>query len=134
MVKSSTSGRPLCHDAYVVVHAASSFAPTRVDDDADCHGFTYWAEAVRVVLPAGAPALDVEICRARGGGGDGGRAEPVAAACIPIEDFTMGPSGHLHCLSYWLIDSGCCRVCCRNGIVNITMKGLDSAPTMRTLS
>ncbi|OEL19781.1 hypothetical protein BAE44_0019201 [Dichanthelium oligosanthes] len=122
------SGRPLCHGAYAVVHTASSSAPTRVDDDADCHGFPYWAEAVRVALPAGAPALDVEICRARGGGGVGGRAEPVAAARVPVEDFTVGPPGHLHCLSYRLFDSGCCGVRRRNGIVNITVKRLDGAP------
>lgn len=117
------SGRPLCHGAYAVVRTAASAAPTRVDDDADCHGFPYWAEAVRVVLPAGAPALDVEICRARGGGRP---AEPVAAARVPVEDFTVGPPGHLHCLSYRLFDSGCCGR--RNGIVNITVKSLDGAP------
>ena len=122
------SGRPLCRGAYAVVHTASSSAPTRVDADADCHGFPYWAEAVRVALPAGAPALDVEICRARAGGGRPA-AEPVAAARVPVEDFTVGPPGHLHCLSYRLFDSGGrCGARGRNGIVNITVRRLDGAP------
>ena len=121
------SGRPLCRGAYAVVHTASSSAPTRVDADADCHGFPYWAEAVRVALPAGAPALDAEICRARAGGGRPA-AEPVAAARVPVEDFTVGPPGHLHCLSYRLFDSGRCGVRGRNGIVNITVRRLDGAP------
>ncbi|CAN6205268.1 unnamed protein product [Urochloa humidicola] len=119
------SGRPLCRGAYAVVHTGAASATTRVDDDADCHGFPYWSEAVRVAFPAGAPALDVEICRARGGGRP---AEPVAAARVPVEDFTVGPPGHLHCLSYRLFDSGCCGVRRRNGIVNITVKRLDGAP------
>ncbi|CAN6218457.1 unnamed protein product [Urochloa humidicola] len=120
------SGRPLCHGAYAVVHTAAASATTRVDADADCHGFPYWSEAVRLAFPAGAPALDVEICRARGGGRP---AEPVAAARVPVEDFTVGPSGHLHCLSYRLFDSGCCgQVRRRNGIVNITVRRLDGAP------
>ncbi|RCV12602.1 hypothetical protein SEVIR_2G292400v4 [Setaria viridis] len=119
------SGRPLCHGAYAVVRTATSSAPTRVDGDADCHGFPYWAEAVRVALPAGAPALDVEICCARGGGRP---AEPVAAARVPVEDFTVGPPGHLHCLSYRLFDSGSCGIRRRNGIVNITVRRLDGAP------
>ncbi|KAJ1290505.1 hypothetical protein BS78_02G249100 [Paspalum vaginatum] len=116
------SGRPLCHGAYAVVHTASSSAPTRVDDDADCHGYPYWDQAVRVALPAGARWLDVEICRARGGGR--GRTESVAAARVPVEDFTVGPPGHLHCLSYRLFDSrsGVQR---RNGIVNLTVKRID---------
>ncbi|CAN6175082.1 unnamed protein product [Urochloa humidicola] len=120
-----SSGRPLCHGAYAVVHTAAASAPTRVDADADCHGFPYWSQAVRVAFPAGAPALDVEICRAHGGGRP---AEPVAAARVPVEDFTVGPPGHLHCLSYRLFDSGCSGVRRRNGIVNITVKRLDGAP------
>ncbi|CAN6198624.1 unnamed protein product [Urochloa humidicola] len=123
------SGRPLCHSAYAVVHTAAASATTRVDADADadCHGFPYWSEAVRVAFPAGAPALDVEICRARGGGRP---AEPVAAARVPVEDFTVGPPGHLHCLSYRLFDSGCSgQVRRRNGIVNITVKRIDGAPS-----
>ncbi|RLN34868.1 hypothetical protein C2845_PM03G03910 [Panicum miliaceum] len=124
------SGRPLCRGAYAVVHTASSSAPTRVDADADCHGFPYWAEAVRVALPAGAPALDVEICRARAGGGRPA-AEPVAAARVPVEDFTVGPPGHLHCLSYRLFDAGRCGERRRNGIVNITVRRLDGAPQAR---
>ncbi|WVZ65631.1 hypothetical protein U9M48_014961 [Paspalum notatum var. saurae] len=119
------SGRPLSRGAYAVVRTASSSAPTRVDDDADCHGYPYWDEAVRVALPAGARWLDVEICRARGGGGaGGGRAEPVAAARVPVEDFSVGPPGHLHCLSYRLFNSAC-GVQRRNGIVNITVKRID---------
>ncbi|CAL5087229.1 unnamed protein product [Urochloa decumbens] len=119
------SGRPLCHGAYAVVHTGAASATTRVDDDADCHGFPYWSDAVRVAFPAGAPALDVEICRARGGGRP---AEPVAAARVPVEDFTVGPPGHLHCLSYRLFDSGCRGVRRRNGILNISVKRLDGAP------
>ncbi|PAN13465.1 hypothetical protein PAHAL_2G338700 [Panicum hallii] len=122
------SGRPLCRGAYVVVHTASSSAPTRADADADCHGFPYWAEAVRVALPAGAPALDVEICRTRAGSGGRPAAEPVAAARVPVEDFTVGPPGHLHCLSYRLFDSGRSGVRRRNGIVNLTVRRIDGAP------
>ncbi|CAD6224139.1 unnamed protein product [Miscanthus lutarioriparius] len=118
------SGRPLCHGAYAVVHTPSSSAPTRVDQDPDCHGYPYWDEAVRVALPAGARWLDVEICRAHGGGG--GRSETVAAARVPVEDFTVGPPGHLHCLSYRLFGSAARGMMQRrNGIVNITVKRLD---------
>ncbi|KAG0544548.1 hypothetical protein BDA96_02G285000 [Sorghum bicolor] len=116
------SGRPLCHGAYAVVHTPSSSAPTRVDQDPDCHGYPHWGEAVRVALPAGARWLDVEICRAHAGG----KSETVAAARVPVEDFTVGPPGHLHCLSYRLFGSaerGMMRR--RNGIVNITVKRLD---------
>ncbi|KAF8700954.1 hypothetical protein HU200_033840 [Digitaria exilis] len=116
------SGRPLCRGAYAVVRTAASAAPTRVDADADCHGFPYWAEAVRVALPAGCRALDVEICRARAGGRE---TETVAAARVPVEDFTVGPPGHLHCLSYRLVGSGCLPG--PNGIVNITVRRLDGA-------
>jgi hypothetical protein len=116
------SGRPLCHGAYAVVHTPSSSAPTRVDQDPDCHGYPYWGEAVRVALPAGARWLDVEICRAHAGG----MSEPVAAARVPVEDFTVGPPGHLHCLSYRLFGSAARGMMQRrNGIVNITVKRLD---------
>lgn len=119
-VRRVPSGRPLCRGAYAVVHTASSSAPTRVDQDPDCHGYPHWGDAVRVALPAGARWLDVEVCRARAGG----QSEPVAAARVPVEDFTVGPPGHLHCLSYRLFHSagGMQR---RNGIVNITVKRLD---------
>ncbi|GJM99314.1 hypothetical protein PR202_ga16404 [Eleusine coracana subsp. coracana] len=74
---------------------------------------------MRVVLPAGARAIDVEICRSSGKGG-GARGESVAAARVPVEDFSVGPPGYLHCLSYRLHDTGGMRG--RNGIVNITVK------------
>ncbi|XP_062199577.1 BON1-associated protein 2-like [Phragmites australis] len=115
------SGRALGGGAYAVVHTASSSARTHADEDGDCNGHPYWAEAVRVALPAGARALDVEICRAQ----SGGRVESVAEARVPVEDFTVGPPGHLHCLSYRLFDTGGLRR--RNGIVNITVKRLDGA-------
>ncbi|XP_062194579.1 uncharacterized protein LOC133897773 [Phragmites australis] len=114
------SGRALGCGAYAVVHIASSFARTSVDEDADCNGYPYWAEAVRVALPAGARGLDVEICRSQ----SGDRVESVAAARVPVEDFTVGQLGHLHCLSYRLFDTGR-GLRRRNGIVNITVKRLD---------
>lgn len=115
------SGRKLGRGAYAVVQTASSSAVTHVDEDGDCGGYPFWDEPVRVELPAGARAIDVEICRSNGNcGGGRGRGESVAAARVPVEDFSVGPPGHLHCLSYRLHDTGGMRG--RNGIVNITVK------------
>ncbi|KAL6601715.1 hypothetical protein ACP70R_044935 [Stipagrostis hirtigluma subsp. patula] len=115
------SGRALGGGAFAVVRSHTSSARTRVDEDGHCNGYPYWGAPVRVALPAGARGLDVEIWRARGGGG---REEAVAAAWVPAEDFTVGPPGHLHCLSYRLFDTvvGVRR---RNGIVNINVRRLD---------
>ncbi|XP_012699355.1 LOW QUALITY PROTEIN: protein FAM71B-like [Setaria italica] len=118
------SGRPLCHGAYAVVRTATSSAPTRVDGDADCHGFPYWAEAVRVALPAGAPALDVEICCARGGGRP---AEPVAAARSPSRTSPSGPqatciASATACSTPGAAGSGAATAS------NITVRRLDGAP------
>jgi hypothetical protein len=113
------SGRALGRGAYAVVQTGSSSAVTHVDKDADCGGYPYWDEAVRVELPAGARGIDVEICRSSSGGG---RGESVAAVRVPVADFSVGPPGHLHCLSYRLHDTGAMRG--RNGIVNITVKRL----------
>ncbi|KAK3129653.1 hypothetical protein QOZ80_6BG0482880 [Eleusine coracana subsp. coracana] len=109
------SGRKLGRGAYAVVQTASSSAITHIDEDGDCGGYPFWDEPVRVELPAGARAIDVEICRS-----SGGRGESVAAARVPVEDFSVGPPGYLHCLSYRLHDTGGMRG--RNGIVNITVK------------
>ncbi|KAL6846729.1 hypothetical protein ACP4OV_024177 [Aristida adscensionis] len=119
------SGRALGGGAYAVVHTPSFAAVTRVDEDGDCNGYPHWGETVRVSLPAGARGLDVEICRARRGGGGGVRSsESVAAARVPVEDFTVGPPGHLHCLSYRLFDAAT-GVRRRNGVVNITVRRVD---------
>jgi hypothetical protein len=105
--------------AYAVVQTGSSSAVTHVDRDADCGGYPYWDEALRVELPTGARWIDVEICRSSSGGG---RGESVAAVRVPVADFSVGPLGYLHCLSYRLHDTGAKRG--RNGIVNITVKRL----------
>lgn len=114
-------GRALGGGAYAVVHTASSAARTHIDEDGDCNGYPYWEEAVQVTMPASSPGLDVEICRTR----SSGRVESVAAARVPTEDFTVGPPGHLHCLSYRLFDRSLGPIPHRNGIVNITVKRLD---------
>uniref|UniRef100_A0A0E0EU16 C2 domain-containing protein n=1 Tax=Oryza meridionalis TaxID=40149 RepID=A0A0E0EU16_9ORYZ len=124
--------RPLGRGAYAVVRtAASASSPaaavcTRVDEESggDCDGYPYWKEALRVALPEGARWLDVEICRRR----PNGQVEAVAAASVPVGDFTVGPPGHLHCLSYRLFDASGCRTR-RNGIVNITVRRTDAKYT-----
>ncbi|KAG8057486.1 hypothetical protein GUJ93_ZPchr0002g25504 [Zizania palustris] len=116
------SGRTLGGGAYAVVHAAAAAASTRVSEDGDCNGYPLWGETVRVDMPAGTRGLDVEICRRR----PNGKAESVAAARVPVGDFTVGPPGHLHCLSYRLSDAGSTTSSARrNGIVNITVKRTD---------
>uniref|UniRef100_A0A0E0M3M7 C2 domain-containing protein n=1 Tax=Oryza punctata TaxID=4537 RepID=A0A0E0M3M7_ORYPU len=118
--------RPLGRGAYAVVRTAASSAAeavsTHVDEDSggDCNGYPYWQEALRVALPAGARGMDVEICRRR----SNGQVETVATASVPVGDFTVGPPGHLHCLSYRLFDASGCRTR-RNGIVNITVRRTD---------
>ncbi|KAL5201277.1 hypothetical protein ABZP36_035631 [Zizania latifolia] len=116
------TGRTLGGGAYAVVHTVSAAASTRVSEDGDCNGYPRWGETVRVDMPAGTRRLDVEICRRR----SNGKVESVAAALVPVGDFTVGPPGHLHCLSYRLFDAGSSsRSARRNGIVNITVKRTD---------
>ncbi|XP_037441684.1 BON1-associated protein 2-like, partial [Triticum dicoccoides] len=119
--------RPLDRGAYAVVHMERpdgtlyTDKPTPRtginDEDGDCNGYPYWGEAVRVTLPAGVPAIHVVICR---------WTDSVAAARVPVADFSVGPPGHLHCLSYRLLDTESVTKR-RNGIVNITVKRLDGA-------
>ncbi|XBH71515.1 uncharacterized protein [Aegilops tauschii subsp. strangulata] len=123
---------PLDRGAYAVVHVerpdgglyTDKPAPrTGInDEDGDCNGYPYWGEAVRVTLPAGVPVIHVVICRQSGDGST----DSVAAARVPVADFSVGPPGHLHCLSYRLLDTGSVTKR-RNGIVNITVKRLDGA-------
>ncbi|XP_044948400.1 BON1-associated protein 1-like [Hordeum vulgare subsp. vulgare] len=114
--------RPLDHGAHAVVRTGSSEARTGVNDEkGHCNGYPYWGEAVRVTVSTHAKAIDVEIHR---------RQEPVAAASVPVADFSVGPPGHLHCLSYRLFDTRS-GISSRNGIVNITVKRLDGAAVPR---
>jgi hypothetical protein len=53
---------------------------------------------LRVTVSDRATAIDVEIYRRK----SDGRAESVAATRVPVADFSVGPPGHLHCLSYRL--------------------------------
>ncbi|KAF0924351.1 hypothetical protein E2562_010033 [Oryza meyeriana var. granulata] len=118
------TGCPLGAGAYAVVRTASSAVSTHVDEDShgDCNGYPYWDEALRVAIPAGTSELFVEICRRR----SNGRVETVAAARVPVGDFTVGPPGHLHCLSYRLFDAAGSRPSRRrNGIINITVRRTD---------
>jgi hypothetical protein len=75
-----------------------------------------------------ATAIDVEIYRRK----SDGRAESVAATRVPVADFSVGPPGHLHCLSYRLYDSGS-RMGTRHGIVNIRVKRLSVPAPMKEL-
>uniref|UniRef100_A0A0D9XFV5 C2 domain-containing protein n=1 Tax=Leersia perrieri TaxID=77586 RepID=A0A0D9XFV5_9ORYZ len=120
-----TTGRPLGRCAFAVVRTPAVAASTHIDEDSygDCNGYPYWKEAVAVSIPAGVSGFGVEICRRR----SSGRVETVAAAFVPVGDFTVGPPGHLHCLSYRLFNAGedGCRKRRRNGIVNITVRRTD---------
>ena len=108
--------RPLDRNAYVVVHTDTAAARTRLNDEGGhCNGYPYWDEAVRVTVSDRAAAIDVEIYRRK----SDGRAESVASARVPVEDFSWSPLGHLHCLSYRLFDSGS-MMKARNGIVNMS--------------
>ncbi|CAM0952559.1 unnamed protein product [Alopecurus aequalis] len=115
--------KPLDLGAYAVVHTDTAAARTRENDEAsNCNGYAYWNEAVRVTVSGRAPAIDLEIYRRRSDGRD----ESVAAARVPVADFSTCPPGYLHCLSYRLFDSGS-RLRTRNGIVNIRVKRLNGA-------
>ncbi|XBH93606.1 hypothetical protein VPH35_084507 [Triticum aestivum] len=114
--------RPLDRGAYAVVYTEkpdgevdTDKPPPRTSVSDRTGRWPYWGEALQVSLPTGVPAIHVEICRQR----RDGPTKPVAAARAPVADFSVGPPGHLHCLSYGLLDikSVTNR---RNGIVNIT--------------
>ncbi|KAF7060070.1 hypothetical protein CFC21_066890 [Triticum aestivum] len=115
--------RPLDRGAYAEVHVGGkSEASTGVNSEkGDCNGYPYWGEAVRVTVPGHEKAIGVVIYR---------RQEPVAKASVPVADFSVGPPGHLHCLSYRLFDAKSLTKS-RNGIVNITVKRLDGAAVPR---
>jgi hypothetical protein len=115
--------KPLDRGAYAVVHTDTAAARTSAnDEDGNCNGYPYWGEALSVTVSDRAAAIDVEIYRRR----SDGRAESVASSRVPVADFSVGPPGHLHCLSYRLFDSGS-RMKTRNGIVNIRVKRLNGA-------
>uniref|UniRef100_A0ACD5XUG3 Uncharacterized protein n=1 Tax=Avena sativa TaxID=4498 RepID=A0ACD5XUG3_AVESA len=112
--------KPLDRGAYAVVHTDTEAARTRAnDEDGNCNGYPYWGEKVHVKASERAAAIDVEICRVS----SDGRKESVAAARVPVADFSCCPPGYLHCLSYRLFDSGS-RMQTRNGIVNIRVRRL----------
>ncbi|XP_051184179.1 uncharacterized protein [Lolium perenne] len=121
--------KPLDRGAYVVVHTDTAAARTRAnDEDGHCNGYPYWGEALRVTVSDRATAIDVEIYRRK----SDGRAESVAATRVPVADFSVGPPGHLHCLSYRLYDSGS-RMGTRNGVINIRVKRLSGAAPTKEL-
>ncbi|KAM3259104.1 hypothetical protein ACQJBY_050726 [Aegilops geniculata] len=108
--------RPLDRGAHAEVRVGDLKASTGVNSEkGDCNGYPYWGEAVRVTVPGNEKEIDVVICRRR---------ESVAKASVPVADFSVGPPGHLHCLSYRLFDAKSSTKS-RNGIVNITVKRLD---------
>ncbi|KAF7073760.1 hypothetical protein CFC21_078705 [Triticum aestivum] len=114
--------RLLDRGAYAEVRAGKSKASTGINSEkGDCNGYPYWGEAVRVTVPGHEKAIDVVICRRR---------ESVAEASVAVADFSVGPPGHLHCLSYRLFDAKSLTRN-RNGIVNITVKRLDGAAVPR---
>uniref|UniRef100_A0ACD5XUS3 Uncharacterized protein n=1 Tax=Avena sativa TaxID=4498 RepID=A0ACD5XUS3_AVESA len=115
--------KPLDRRAYAVVHTDMSTETTRVNDEGrHCNGYPYWGEMVGVTVSERAPSIDVEIRRRR----SDGREESVAAARVPVADFSCCPPGYLHCLSYRLFDSGS-PIQTRNGIVNIRVKRMNGA-------
>uniref|UniRef100_A0ACD5Y2Z7 Uncharacterized protein n=1 Tax=Avena sativa TaxID=4498 RepID=A0ACD5Y2Z7_AVESA len=116
--------KPLDRGAYAVVHTDTD-TPARTRDNDEgrhCNGYPYWGETVRVTVSERAAAIEVEIKRRRSDGSE----ESVAAARVPVADFSCCPPGYLHCLSYRLFDSGY-KMQTRNGIVNIRVKRLNGA-------
>ncbi|KAI4989294.1 hypothetical protein ZWY2020_036611 [Hordeum vulgare] len=119
--------RPLDRRAFAAVNTDSSSTRTGFNDEdvgRDADGYPCWGEAVCVTVPERTRTIDVEIYRQRGDGQYG----HVAAALVPVADFSGGPPGHLHCLSYRMFDTGV-MIHNRNGIVNITVKRLDGRAT-----
>ncbi|XP_020114732.1 BON1-associated protein 2-like [Ananas comosus] len=107
--------RPVEKDAFVTVrtgpHDAAATAPDR--DGGSC---PTWNERLLVGLPSSARSIRVEVgCRKQHGGTV---PVPVAAAAVPVAEFSHGPAGYLHLLSYRLRD-GEGR---RNGIVNFSVR------------
>lgn len=106
-------GRPVQKDAFVTVRTGPSDAAATAPDR-DGGSCPAWNERLLVGLPSSARSILIEVgCGKRHRG-----TVPVAAAAVPVAEFSHGPAGFLHLLSYRLRD-GEGR---RNGIVNFSVR------------
>ncbi|KAJ3692723.1 hypothetical protein LUZ60_011818 [Juncus effusus] len=111
--------RHLERGAFVTVRCGPSVAST-VTDTGKSHGYPLWNESLYISAPPSAGLIQVEVGKRSNQVGSAN--VHIAAAKIPVSDFSYGPIGYKHFLSYRLRDNEGRA----NGIVNLCVRRLGS--------
>ncbi|KAJ3690675.1 hypothetical protein LUZ61_019839 [Rhynchospora tenuis] len=103
--------------AFVTVRSGQSVASTASGTD-DTHGYPLWNERLHINAPPHGGWIQVDVAKRRHG--DATNSVHIAGAKVPMSDFSYGPIGYKHFLSYRLRD----QEGRSNGIVNLCVKRL----------
>jgi hypothetical protein len=104
--------------AFVTIRSGPAAVSTTSDTE-DTHGYPLWNERLHVREPSHGGWIQVDVSKKRHGDPTSNPVH-VAGAKVPLSDFSYGPAGYKHFLSYRLRD----QEGRDNGIVNLCVRRL----------